>query len=88
MTNGFHQLPIDEETSMKLSIQTPWGQVRPLFLPEGVPIRNVYLQRTMSAIFKVCEWTIVIFDNILICASGYDVVSLLLWTFASNSMLL
>ena len=33
MTNGFHQLPIDEDTSMKLSIQTPWGQVRPLFLP-------------------------------------------------------
>ena len=72
MTNGFHQLPIDEETSMKLSIQTPWGQVRPLFLPEGVPIGNAHLQQTMSHVFKECEWAIVIFDNILICASGYD----------------
>jgi hypothetical protein len=72
MTNGFHQLPIDEETSMKLSIQTPWGQVRPLFLPEGVPIGNAHLQQTMSEIFKDCDWAIVIFDNILICASGYD----------------
>ena len=26
----------------------------------------------MSEIFKDCEWAIVIFDNILICASGYD----------------
>jgi hypothetical protein len=66
------QLPIDEETSMKLSIQTPWGQVRPLFLPEGVPIGNAHLQQTMSHIFKECEWAIVIFDNILICASGYE----------------
>ena len=72
MTNGLHQLPIDEKTSMKLSIQTPWGQVRPLFLPEGVPIGNAHLQKTMSEIFKHCEWAIVIFDNILICASGYD----------------
>jgi hypothetical protein len=34
---------------MKLSIQTPWGQVRPLFVPiyisEGVRIGNAYLQR-------------------------------------------
>ena len=58
---------------MKLSIQTPWGhQVRPLFLPEGVPIGNAHLQQTMSHVFKECEWAIVIFDNILICASGYD----------------
>ena len=72
MTNGFHQLPIDEETSMKLSIQTPWGQVRPLFLPEGVPIGNAHLQQTMSEIFKDFDWAIVIFDNILICANGYN----------------
>ena len=71
MTNGFHQLPIDEDTSMKLSIQTPWGRVCPLFLPEGVSIGNAHLQQ--SEILKDCEWAIiVIFDNILICASDYD----------------
>ena len=72
MTNGFPQLPIDEETSMKLSIQTPLGPVRPLFLPEGVPIGNAHLQQSMSKIFKDCEWAIVIFDNILIFTTGYD----------------
>ena len=51
MSNAYHQLPIDEETSFKLSIQTPWGQVRPLFLPEGIPNGNAHLQQTMSAIF-------------------------------------
>ena len=66
MTNGFHQLPIDEETSMKLSIQTPWGQVRRLFLPEGVPTGNAHLQQTMSEILKDCEF----FNNILICSGG------------------
>ena len=55
MTNGFHQLSIDEETSMKLSIQRPWGQVHPLLLPEDVPIGNAHLQQTMSKIFKDCE---------------------------------
>ena len=72
MTNGFHQLPIDEETSIKLSVQTPWAQARPLFLPEGVPLGNAHLQQSISEIYKDCEWAIVIFDNILICATGYD----------------
>jgi hypothetical protein len=44
------------------------------FLPEGVPIDNAHLQQSMSEIFKDCEWAIVIFDNILICASGNDVL--------------
>ncbi len=43
MSNAYHQLPIDEETSFKLSIQTSWKQVRPLFLPEGIPIGNAHL---------------------------------------------
>ena len=36
MTNSFHQISLDDETGDKLSIQTPWGQVAPMFLPEGV----------------------------------------------------
>jgi hypothetical protein len=71
MSNAYHQLPIDEETSFKLSIQTPWGQVRPIFLPEGIPIGNAYLQQVMSKIFEDLKWVIVIFDNILILANGY-----------------
>ena len=36
MTNAFHQLPITKETSERLSVQTPWGQFRPKFVPEGI----------------------------------------------------
>lgn len=36
LTNAFHQIRIGDETSRKFSIQTPWGQVQPEFMPEGV----------------------------------------------------
>ena len=36
LTNAFHQIRIGDETSRKFSIQTPWGQVQPKFMPEGV----------------------------------------------------
>jgi hypothetical protein len=61
LTNGFHQIPIDEFTSNLLSVQTPWGTVRPLFLPpEGVPQGSGLLQEAMMDIFgEYDEWTIV-----------------------------
>jgi hypothetical protein len=71
LTNGFHQIPICEKTSNLLSIQTPWGTVRPLFLPEGVPQGSGLLQEIMMHIFsEFDEWTIVIFDNLLVL--GHD----------------
>ena len=36
MANSFHQIPLSEEFSNLLSVQTPWGLVKPRFLPEGV----------------------------------------------------
>ena len=36
LMNAFHQIPISEEASYIMSLITPWGQVRPLFLPEGI----------------------------------------------------
>jgi len=73
MTNSFHQFPLSYQTSMRLSIQTPWGQVRPLFVPEGIPIGSGILQQEMSELFRdFSEWCIVIFDNILILANDYE----------------
>ena len=73
LTNGFHQIPISEETSNLLSVQTPWGTVRPLFLPEGVPQGSGLLQEIMMDIFEEFqEWTIVIFDNLLVLATSLD----------------
>ena len=36
MTNSFHQIPLGERTSSILPVPTPWGLVKPKFLPEGV----------------------------------------------------
>ncbi len=47
VTNAFHQLPIGERTSRVLSVQTPFGQFQPRFMPEGVSPASLVLMRTM-----------------------------------------
>ena len=70
LTNSFHQMIISEDTSLKLAVQTPWGLLRPLYMPEGVSPASGYLQSIMMDIFAECEsWTIVIFDNLLVLAN-------------------
>lgn len=69
LTNSFHQMLISEDTSLKLAVQTPWGLLRPLYMPEGVSPASGYLQSIMMNVFSECEdWTIVIFDNLLVLA--------------------
>ena len=71
-TNSFHQIPISEKTSNKLSIQTPWGLVRPIFVPEGVVPASGILQKCVMDIFSDFEsGTIAIFNNLLILAHSY-----------------
>ena len=71
-TNSFHQIPISEQTSNRLSIQTPWGLVRPIFVPEGVGPASGILQKCVMDISSDFEsWTIAIFDNLLILAHSY-----------------
>jgi hypothetical protein len=71
--NAFHGIIISVETSRKLSVQTPWGQYEPKFLPEGVSPASAILMLVMSEVFADCtEWMIVIFDNLLIMATDYD----------------
>ena len=45
VANSFHQIPISEKTSNRLSIQTPWGLVRPIFVPEGIGPASGILQK-------------------------------------------
>jgi hypothetical protein len=69
MTNSYHQFPLAEKTRRLLSIQTPWGQYEPLFLPEGVPPASGILQKFVSEVFAdFSDWLIGIFDNILVLA--------------------
>ena len=55
MANSFHQIPLSEEFSDLLSVQTPWGLVKPKFLPEGVGPASGVLQHLVREIFKDFE---------------------------------
>ena len=73
LCNSFHQIPLDEETSQKLAVQTPWGLVEPKFLPEGVSPASGFLQYFVTQMFSdYAEWMICIFDNILILADDHE----------------
>jgi hypothetical protein len=73
MRNAFHGIIIARTTSGYLSVQTPFGQFEPMFLPEGVSPASLILMAIMSDMFSdFTEWIIVIFDNILILAHDYN----------------
>lgn len=68
LANAFHQIRLGPITSDRLSVVTPWGQFKPIFMPEGVAPASIILQDVMREIFMDFEWVIAIFDNILILA--------------------
>ena len=73
MMNSFHQFRLSDQTSAFLSVITPWGQFRPLFMPEGIGPASGILQFHMSRIFAdFDEWTVIIFDNFLILADDAE----------------
>jgi hypothetical protein len=70
--NAFHQIRLAPLTSQRLSIQTIWGEVKPLFMPEGIGPASGVLQSTVASLFSdYDEWSVAIFDNLLICAHDY-----------------
>ena len=72
LTNAFHQIRIGDKTSAKLSIQTPWGQVQPKFMPEGVAPASIYLQDKMREIFHDMPTVIYMWDNILVLGEDQE----------------
>ena len=73
LTNAFHQVKLAEKTRQYLSVQTPWGQYQPKFMPEGIGPGSGVLQETVRTLFAdFSEWAIVIFDNVLILANDYQ----------------
>jgi hypothetical protein len=73
LANSFHQFRLTKRTSALLSVQTPWGQVEPIFMPEGIGPASGILQKAMFQIFAdFQEWAIVIFDNLLVMATDYE----------------
>ena len=73
MATAFHQIPIGPLTSRLLSVQTPFGQFQPRFMPEGVSPASGHLQRVVSEIFHdFSDWMVVIFDNLLVLAHDHQ----------------
>ena len=73
MANGYHQLKLGENTSDRLSIVTPFGCYKPLYMPEGISAASQILQMTVMKIFEGFEdWMVVIFDNFLILGTSYE----------------
>lgn len=73
LANSYHQFKLGPITARRLSIQTPWGQVQPRFLPEGVSPASGVLQSVMAEVFSdFKKFSITIFDNLLVLALDYD----------------
>ena len=73
MVNAFHQRKLSPKSRQALSIQTPWGQIEPNFMPEGISVGSGELQTMVKEIFGDFEdWSIVMFDNILLLAEDWD----------------
>lgn len=71
--NAFHQVRLGPRTSEILSVVTPWGQFAPQFMPEGVAPASFILQEITRKIFgDFDDWTIAVFDNLLVLAEDYD----------------
>ena len=72
MANSFHQITLDMQSSLLLSVSTPWGLFRPKFLPGGMGPASGILQAIVRKIFAdLDDWIIVIFDNFLILRRCY-----------------
>ena len=68
---AFHQLLIDEASKDLLTVSTPWGNVKPRMLPEGISPASAILQQTMTDIFQeMKDNTLVLFDNVLLMATS------------------
>ncbi len=73
LANAFHQLKLGRKTSEMCSIITPDGAFRPQFVLEGTSPASGLLHQRMKEIFKdFDDWTIVMFDNILLLCNSYE----------------
>jgi hypothetical protein len=74
LTNAFHQIFLSKDTSERLSMTTPWGLKRPVFLPEGVaPARGIQQRMVMALFEDFSDWMVRLFDNVLVlCSSTED----------------
>lgn len=66
ISHAFSKIWVDEETSKKLVIGTPFGRYRYLTLPYGLPSSSEILQRTMDTIFAGQQNVAIYADDIIV----------------------
>ena len=72
-TNSFHQIRLTERSSRRLTVKTPLGLKRPMFVPEGISPGSALLQRVNRTIFAdMLDHMVVMFDNLLVGGKDYD----------------
>ena len=79
MKTSFHQLPLAIESRL-LSIQTIWGQVEPIFVPEGSKPASGALQDFVRLLFGHLDYVIAIFDNLLVLGNDTSDLQTKLYT--------
>lgn len=93
MMASFHQIKIDDPSSDRLSVVSPWGQYRPRFLPEGIAPATAILQKTVDRVFsRHKDRLLCIYDNLLLAGTTYedmfDQLKKVLTTCRENNMIL
>jgi hypothetical protein len=68
MRTAFHQVLLEDETSNNLSILTPWCNIRPLFMPEGINSASGTLNSIMT---EILQSESVSFDNFLVITQSF-----------------
>jgi hypothetical protein len=69
-STAFHQIPIDQISSERLAITTPWGLFRPKFVPEGIVAGSALLMTHAQKFFMEFDtWCLALHDNLLIGAT-------------------
>ncbi|XP_054290015.1 uncharacterized protein K02A2.6-like [Macrosteles quadrilineatus] len=68
LKDGFHQVPLDPESSKLCTFSTPFGTYRYLRAPFGLSVLPEYFHETTSKFFSDVKGVVVYFDDIL-CAA-------------------
>jgi len=68
LRNSFYQI-----SSSKISVVTPWGHRRSVYLPEGVaPASGTLKKKVLSLVDDFRDWNIFMFDNVPVLFNDHN----------------
>ena len=71
-TSGFHQIPLDKESSKYTTFITPIGRFKCNRLPFGISSASEIFQRTMETILKDIKNAMSLYDDTLVFGEDQD----------------